>query len=226
VQHLGVAPSLGIAEPSAPALQQAISDGAAVAFDYQLPGRGEPLRRRVLPLRLHRAEGRWHLIAHDLERGAERVFLLSRVVGPVRGDGAGAGALSEAAESASRRVDAVIRELNALAESRRATVAVAAGSQAEARLAARGRTLRAGDGTTAPAETGASADGANRRIDIGTLDFVELASELAGFGDQAAVLAPAELRDSVLERLRTVREQHADPSPEGGDSDGAPSGDS
>lgn len=189
VRHIGVAPRLGIPEPAAPALQRAIDEGRVARFGYQLPGRAAPLDRRVAPLRLHRAEGRWHLIAWDLDREDDRVFLLSRIasevtVGPERYDPA-----------LMSRVDAALAELLALRERQTVVVEAGAGSVAEARLAPRAasRELRAG---------GVS------RLELGTLDFRALAEELAGYGDDVTVVGPDGLRDETVGLLELVREQH------------------
>lgn len=193
VRHLGIAPRLGLSEPAAPALRQAIEEGRVVRFDYRLPSREAPLDRRVAPLGLHRAEGRWHLIAHDLERSADRVFLLSRITGPVRVEAERIDPVL--AERLDGVVESAVAELERLRGSQLATVEARAGSVAESRLTGRGR--------SAPG----AAPGA-RRIEFGTLDFHELASELAGFGDEVLVEAPQALRDEVVGILRAVREQH------------------
>lgn len=191
VQHIGIAPRLGISEAAAAPLQRAIDEGLVARFAYRLPERDSPLERRVAPLRLHRAEGRWHLIAHDLEREQERVFLLSRIVGAVTVENArfGTGLRS--------RADAVIEELLALERAQRAVLRVVPGSPAEARLSAR---------SEAREERG---DGDERLIEIGTLDYHELAAELAGYGEQVSVLEPSALRERVVALLELVREQHA-----------------
>lgn len=192
VQHLGIAPRIGIPEPTAPALQRAIDERLVARFSYRVPGRDAPLLRRVAPLRLHRAESRWHLVAHDLERDSERVFLLSRIVGEVRVGP------EPFAPPGPGGADAAIARMLELAATQRATVRVRPGSIAEARLGARGE---------------ARADG---RLELGTIDFRELAIELAGYGGEVAVLDPPELRQSVMSILSEVREAHA------GASSGAP----
>lgn len=78
VEQLGFAPRIALHEPAAPALQAAIDGGHIVRFAYQLPSRTSAMERRVAPLHLHRADGRWHLIAWDFDREAERIFLLSK----------------------------------------------------------------------------------------------------------------------------------------------------
>lgn len=190
-RHLGVAPRIGSVEPAAPVLQRAIDERRAVLFDYRLPGRERPLRRRVAPLRLHRADGRWHLVAWDLERDAGRVFLLSRIAGEVRRTREGFD------ERLLGRADEQIAELLRRGETQLAELAVRCGSAAEARLSPR-----------ALGDEGA-ADGF-RRLRVGTLDYHEhaLADELASYGADVDVLGPEELRRAVRHRLEAVAEQH------------------
>lgn len=198
VQHLGVSLRLGIPEPAAPALQGAIDAGRTVRFDYQLPHRDAPLARRVAPLRLHRADGRWHLIAHDLDRDDERVFLLSRISGAVRVE-------REAFDPALRdRVEAEIEELLRLERVQRAVLEVRPGSVAEARLSPRAASR------TEPAEPGCEA---TVRLELGTLDYRAFAEELAAFGADVAVVEPPELRAAVIARLRSVAERHGASAP-------------
>lgn len=202
VQHLGIAPSLSIPERAAPSLQRAIDEGRAVRFEYRLPTRDAALERHVAPLRLHRADGRWHLIGHDLDRGTRRVFLLSRITGEVR-------MTAERFDAALRDgIEAAIAELVALRDTRRATVDVRAGSVAQARLEQRAR----------PGHTTGDRD--PLRLDLGTLDYAELADELAGYGADATAVAPEELRTGVIERLHLVRQQHAQDDDASGERDG------
>ena len=199
VQHLGVAPSLGTAEPAADPLQRAIDVGRTVRFDYAVPGRGAPLERRAAPLRLHRLDGRWHLVAWDLDRDADRTFLLSRIVGEVR-------LTSERFDpSLRKRGDAAIAELLALRESRRAELLVRRGSIAEARLAPRAlEAPRSGeDGGALGSETAGRI-----ALVVGMLDPHLLAEEIIGYGAEVAVTAPASLRDLVTGGLRRIAAAH------------------
>lgn len=193
VRYLGVSPRIGILEPAAPALQAAIDDSRVARFEYQLPDLAEPLERRVAPLRLHRAEGRWHLVAYDLGREAYRIFLLSRIASEVRVEA------SNFDQALFLGVESELETLIGLEKTQRAVVAVARGSAAEARIEARGRVVfssgSANDATV---------------IDFGTLDFHALASELAGYGDDVQVLSPDSLRADVARILETVQNQHSD----------------
>ncbi len=202
VQHLGIAPSISIPERAAPPLQRAIDESRTVRFEYRLPSRDAPLERYVAPLRLHRADGRWHLIGHDLDREARRVFLLSRITGEVR-------MTAERFDAALRDgVEAAVVELEELRDTRRATVDVRDGSVAQARLEQRARPGRSSEHRDP------------LRLDLGTLDYAELADELAGYGAEAAAVAPGELRAGVIERLRLVKRQHGQASDAPGERDG------
>ena len=203
VQRLGVAPRLGLAEPAAQPLQRAIDACAVVEFDYHLPERTTPLRRRVAPLRLHQADGRWHLIGHDLERDDDRVFLLRRISGAVR--------VSAAVFDASLkdRSAGVIARLADLEHSQRATLAVRRGSLAESRMLRRGGTELA---AAAPAERDAARE--FTRYEIGTLDYRELAKEVAAYGPDAVVEAPASLRAKVVQALEAIAQQHRGDPPD------------
>ena len=51
-------------------------------FDYRRPGYDEALTRHLEPWGVVRFSGRWYVVGLDTDRGEERVFRLSRVVGP------------------------------------------------------------------------------------------------------------------------------------------------
>lgn len=200
VAKIGVAPKLGMAEPSAPALQRGIDEIKYVSFDYQLPSRSEPLGRTVAPLRLHLAESRWHLVAFDKDRQDFRVFLLSRISSPVKVSS------TRYDESLVDGVEGVLADLLSVRARLRARISARPGSAAEARLALRSR-----------AEISSGQDGAWPVMELGTLDLHEFALELAGFGDEVIVHEPAELRDEVIRVLKGVRFSHAAPIEQGDD---------
>ncbi|MGK0716439.1 helix-turn-helix transcriptional regulator [Leucobacter sp. W1153] len=202
VAYLGFAPHLGIPEPSAPALQRGIDELRVATFRYQLPHRDAPATRSVAPLRLHQAEGRWHLIAWDLEREAGRVFLLSRIVGEVK-----LGSQSFDPELRDR-VEGMLDDLLALRERQVARLLVRRGSVAEARLAAREVTQPVSPGEVSRER---ESDPVHRYLMVMTLDFTALASELASYGDEIVSVEPPELHDAVVALLEEVRHQHAVP---------------
>lgn len=191
VQHLGIAPRLGTAAPAAKPLQRAIDATRSVRFDYTLPGHDTSFARWVAPLRLHRVEGRWHLIAWDLDRDAGRVFLLSRITGDVREDSGiyDVGLLKCA--------DDIVADLLRRRETQRATVRVRPGSVAEARLVSHGEQV---------------GERSSHDVSLGMLDVHVLAAELVGYGADVTVTSPAELRELVIDQLRAVAVAHADVS--------------
>lgn len=208
VRNLGIAPSLGMREAAAVPLQAAIDDRKIVRFDYRLPNRERALERRVAPLRLHRAEGRWHLVAHDLDRAAERVFLLTRITSEVRVE------QQEFDAALLTRAQGALDNMLKLVAQQRARVSVQRGSAAEARLEPRGSAINGADATSETAAPAGQGDPAFERlggvqIELGTLDYSVLAREIAGFGDEAVVLAPEALRDDTAQLLEMIRDQHS-----------------
>lgn len=207
IQHLGLAPQLGMSEAAAGPLHRAIAEELLVELNYQLPDRPAPLLRRLAPLGLHRADGRWHLIAYDVEREAGRVFLLSRIIGPVRV------LTTRTNPTLFELLPEQLDELHAREHELRAQVRVQAGSVAEARLAARaqppsgtvGGAVSQAHGPTDQQEDA----GAPRIFDLGTLDFHALAAELASYGEQVTVVQPASLRMLTVDLLHQVRDAHA-----------------
>lgn len=198
VQHLGIAPRLGSVEPAAAPLQSAIDAGLVVTFAYRMPDRDTALERRVAPLRLHRAEGRWHLVSWDLDRAAPRTFLLARIEGTVH-------VLEERiADDLAPVVDIAIADLERLRVERRAVLRVRRGSLAEARLTSRGARVPRMDapGTDAGAENGTT------DVEVGVLDPHLLAAELIGFGPDVTVCDPPELRALVVAGLRRIAAVH------------------
>ena len=193
VRYLGVAPRLGTAEPAAAPLQRAIDAQRVVRFDYTIPERDVALERRVAPLRLHRVEGRWHLIAWDLDRDAGRVFLLSRISREVRVDA------HEYDLALRAHTDRLVSELIARRDTLRATVQVRRGSVAEARLAPRAR-----------AEAACTESEDSVELTLAMLDRYVLAAELVGYGADVTVREPAELRELVVARLSAVAAAHAE----------------
>lgn len=178
-------------------LAAAIDAGRTVEFRYLKPGDDEAHLRRVEPIALVRHEGRWLLGAYDLERGDERTFLLSRVLGGVRKSSAIDP--DRAAERAGRDEAArFLDRLRAFSATRTARIEVRPGGDAEWRLTDRGR-------RSDPPETGTWGV-----VDLHYTDHDLLADDLAAFGPEVRVVAPESLRDAVTARLRRVLADHED----------------
>ncbi len=191
--RLGVSAGFGVTDPAAPSLLRAIEQQAEAEFDYQLADRSTPLKRRVVPLQLHRFEGRWHVIAYDLERKSTRVFLLSRIVGAVAVR-PGSSSWHDLPGEPEVLIDQTTAGLQLLQEQQRVTVQVRHGSIAETALLSRSDSVEHGSETCV--------------AKFGTVDFPELAAEVAGFGTEAMVLTPSHLRELVREKFEAALELH------------------
>ena len=164
-------------------LMLACRDRRPVVFDYRKANAAHPETRHVEPWTLECWRGHWYLAGWDRERRAERVFRLSRITGRVR---------SRAAAFTAEIPDQVtVRE----------TVESWAGENATSRARIR---IRAGAGYPLRARA-LSTEAAGEGWDELEVPYGHgLGAWLAEFGPDVVVLAPAELRADVLERLRAV----------------------
>ena len=181
---VGIETRVSTAEPAFPMLLEAVRLRRAVAFAYRRPSDAAPADRTVQPWGVTSRRGHWYLVGHDVDRGAPRVFRLSRFVGDVKPVGpAGAYAVPEGVDVASLV----------------ASVAPEPGSQvAELRVAAdRAHGLRRRATAVDPGE-------GTDLVLVPFSDDEELARELVGLGPDVVVVAPATLRDAVVRRLRAA----------------------
>lgn len=188
-----------MSEPAFEPLHAAIAAGRRVEFDYHMPDRPEALRRRVEPLALLRHEGAWLLAAHDEERDAERLFLLSRIVGGV----AKGGPVDPDRAAARAGRDEITRAAERLREhesGQRAVLRTVPGSDADTRLRHRA------------ASRGEHALECRRGVVLRYADAALLADELAGFGPEVSVRAPRALREAVRARHERVLAAHGKPA--------------
>ncbi|MGP4110855.1 helix-turn-helix transcriptional regulator [Streptomyces sp. 4N509B] len=182
--------SYGALEPRIPAgeaafepLMIACRDRRPVTFDYRKSNAARPETRQVEPWALECWRGHWYLAGFDRDRGAERVFRLSRIVGRVRSRGA--------------PFTAPVPDQVAVRESVARWAGEAATSQARIRLrSGSGYPLRARASSVTPRD----AEWDELEIPYGH----GLDAWLAELGPDVIVLEPAELRDGVLDRLRAV----------------------
>ena len=175
-----VQPRVRLDEPHWDILSDAAARGAEVTFDYHASSTGELRRRRVQPWGLGQRFGQWYLAGHDVDRGAPRVFRLSRIRGAVTAHAPGAFPLPEPG--------AVRRALDGLEElpERTARLRVAEDRALELRR------------TWSP--SGPGPEGWDRG-DFAFRDVSVAAEWLAGFGDAVVVEEPAELAHAVVSRL-------------------------
>jgi proteasome accessory factor B len=184
---VGLEPRVGVTEPAFEACWQAARDGRRVRFDYRNPGRAKPQTREVEPWGVVSWHGRWYLVGHDLDRDAPRVFRLSRVVGAATPYGELGTVHRPAGVSLREMVARSVTE----APTATATVRVRRGSGGELRRAAT---------AVRPEEDGWEV------LEVGYSDPERLAERVAGYGADAVVTAPDEVRAAVVARLRAITE--------------------
>ena len=186
-----VQPRLGADEPAFDVFWEATQNRQQVEFDYQRPGE-EVAMRRIQPWGVVRYSGRWYAVGHDLDRGEERVFRLSRVRGDARPVGAPQG--YEIPPGLDLRE--VTRRFAPPESTEPVTLLVRAGSGHGFRRSAASveADVPGPDGTT----------GWDRLVlERGGLD---LADEVLAHGPDVYVESPAALRDAVVRRLSAVVE--------------------
>ncbi|MDF9812245.1 WYL domain-containing protein [Streptomyces sp. SPB162] len=176
-------PRIPTPEPAFEPLMVATRERRAVSFDYRKANAVRPESRQVEPWALECWRGHWYLAGWDRDRGAVRVFRLSRISGKVRSRGGAFGA------PVPDHVDV------------RAAVASWAGEGATATARIR---LRRDSGypLRAKAVTSEPIDAVWDELEIPYGHGLD--AWLVEFGPDVVVLEPAELRADVVDRLRAV----------------------
>ncbi|MFJ5723429.1 helix-turn-helix transcriptional regulator [Streptomyces sp. NPDC093149] len=82
--HSALEPRIPVHEAAFEPLMLACRDRRPVTFDYRKGNAARPEQRQVEPWTLECWRGHWYLAGWDRDRGAERVFRLSRITGRVR----------------------------------------------------------------------------------------------------------------------------------------------
>ena len=180
-------PRLVADEPAFDIFLEALTERSAVAFDYWRSGSAAPSRRHLHPWGVTRYAGRWYVLGHDVDRGAERVFRLSRVQGEaVRTGKPGAYEIPSGLD-----ISATTRRLAPAPSTERAVVLVRHGAAAPLRrMADSVETDVAGPDQVTPWD----------RLVL-TRSNVGLDDEVLGYGASAFVEEPATLRAAVVSRL-------------------------
>ena len=183
-------PRLSADEPSFDVFWEATLARRPVTFDYQRPGYDATLTRHLEPWGVVRFSGRWYAVGLDTDRGEERVFRLSRVVGPARATGSP----GDFEVPAGTDVREVARRLAPAAPTEEAVVLARLGAAAVLRRAA--STVErdvAGPDDATPWDRLRLPEGAQ-------------ADEVLTLGADVYVERPASLRDEVVARLRAAAE--------------------
>lgn len=177
----------GATTPAFAALLDAIQVRREVHFTYRAASSGEESKRRVQPWRIKGRRGAWYLSGFDLDRDDRRVFRLDRISGNVRARGpenAFEIPAPEAENTSETRVGSP----------RKARIVVSPGKANALRL-------RAERVEAAPAGIWDGAADADV-LTIPLHEVRELARTIAGLGEHAHVIEPADLRDRVIAVLR------------------------
>ncbi|MER7133917.1 helix-turn-helix transcriptional regulator [Streptosporangium saharense] len=171
-------------DPAFPALWEAVRDRRAVRFPYRAAASESVLTRTVEPWGVVSRRGRWYVVGHDRDRGAARVFRLSRINGPVVPVGRpGAVVVPEGVDIISMvgyRDEMTVRERAALIRVREGTC------QGLRQVA---KAVRQGE------------DGWDE-LDVEFTDTERLAGWVAGFAADAEVAGPPDAREAVIRRLK------------------------
>jgi proteasome accessory factor B len=185
---LGIEPVVRV-DPAFEPLTGAVRDRRVVTFDYRTPEDDSATTRHLQPWGVVCWRGRWYVVGHDLDRKAARCFRLSRIVGTVR-----RGTRPEAFEPPADLdlISYVARWSGPVDRSGRATVLVREGRCAGLRRYA--DEIVHGD------------DGDQLTLRYG--DAERLAAQLVGYGSDARVLDPPEVRDFVVKRLHEIAAAH------------------
>lgn len=169
-------------EPAFDLLRVAATDRRPVRFDYRAAG----ATRHVEPWGLVSWHGRWYLVGHDRDRGAERVFRVSRIVGAAQLDGpVGSVQVPEGVE-----VRAIV--LRMVEDDPQRVVAKL--------LVRKGAAI----GLRRRATSVQPRDDEWDLLEAPVSHAERLADEAAGFGADVVIVEPAEAREAVLERLRAI----------------------
>ena len=182
---VGIEPRVRTSEPAFEPVYAAVRDRQPITFPYRTSGAGDPRQRHLEPWGIVSRHGRWYVVGHDRDRRATRVFRLSRISGAVTATGSpGDVRVPEGVDFRNEVAALVPPQAN-----RSATVCARTGA---------GLALRRRASATTPGEDGWD------ELTVPYIDADVLAEEVTGFGPDVRVLAPDEVRDAVVRRLRAV----------------------
>jgi proteasome accessory factor B len=185
-----VQPTLSAEEPAFEPLWDATRTRTPVSFDYLTSSRPRAATRHLQPWGVVSYRGRWYVTGHDTDRGEPRVFRLSRVQGVVRTDGK-PGAFEVPPGTDLR---AITQSLAPQPADRTALLLVRQGSGHGLRR--RATAVQGHDGLGEPPPEGWD------RVEAAFGATDAFADEVLGYAADVVVLAPEDLRESVVRRLR------------------------
>ena len=185
-------PSIRTNDPHFDEIWRAATTRVPVTFGYRAAGSAASATRRVQPWGMGSRFGHWYLVGYDLDRGAERIFRLSRMEGPVRLR-SGSYAVPDDFD-----IDASLASLDDVFTPRPATVELRPGAGTGLRLQARSVT--------------AGSEGWDR-LHLEVRDLDSLAGDTAALGAAAVAVDPPELVSAVRTALATALDAQRRPLP-------------
>lgn len=182
----GLQPRLGAGGAGLPAVHDALREGKRLRFTYRGANDAEPAQRKVEPWGVVWWRGRWYLVGHDLDRGASRAFRLSRVIGePVVEGKPGSVKIPEGID--------LVALVSSMDAPQRETPLARVRVRHDRAMGLRRLTLDVAD------------DGGGWEVvTVPCPDPHRLAEQVLAYGEDAVILAPAEARDAIVSRLRTL----------------------
>jgi len=185
---VGIEPVVRTTEDAFEPIRKAVVARQAVTFGYRKSD-GDSSRRALQPWALTQWHGRWYVTGLDVDRGAERVFRLSRIGSPVVTTGR-PGAFDAPLDHEPR---VLVEQSQSSGAPGRAVLHVRAGA---------GNTLRR------RAEDVEGGPGGWSVVGLDFEDLDRLADEVSGFGPDVVALEPEELRHAVVRRLTGAVTRH------------------
>jgi proteasome accessory factor B len=180
-----VEPRVAVEEPAFWPLWEAVRDRRPVTFEHRRAPGAEPMPRRLEPWSVLSWHGRWYVVGYDIDRSAARLFRLSRIVSDVTPVGQSG---SYPVPSAGEIRDAA-GLLTPAQETGIARIRVRRGS---------GFGLRRRAADTQPLTDDWDV------VAVPFADPGDLAAEVAGYGADAVVLEPDEVRKRVIAHLHAA----------------------
>jgi proteasome accessory factor B len=177
-------------EPSFDVFWEATQERTPVEFEYRRSGQTQVVTRHLQPWGVVRYSGRWYAVGLDTDRNEERVFRLSRVQGEARR----AGRPGSYDVPPGTDVRATAKRLAPAPTTERAVVLVRRGA---------GLPLRR-DAETIEAGVAGPDDRTGWDRLVVSRSGLGLVDDLLGYGDDLYVEEPADLRETVIARLRAV----------------------